>query len=122
MKLLILDEVWEDSVHCQGFMLLTEEEFETWTGWAKEYACAEFDFSTTQGLKYNSYDEMMRRIEVKDISDEEAGFLTRTFPVDRNEKTWGIFPMEFERMGWDLKGYHGLSGEPGRWAPPPTSP
>lgn len=95
MKLLILNDNWADEIECEGFMVVTEEEYKDWNDWLDKQTDFEFSIGTNEDLCYDDKADLLSKVTVKDISDDEAKYLTDTLG-----KWFGIFPMNLDTMGW----------------------
>ena len=96
MKLLILNDNWADEIDCEGFMVVTEEEYKKWSDWLDKKKTFWFSIGTNEDLEYKDKADLLSKITVKDISDDEAIFLTGTLG-----KWFGIFPMDLDMLDWD---------------------
>jgi hypothetical protein len=98
-KLLVkFDSNWADEMDIDGFMVMTQDEWDQYKAHTKKFfeqlgeRSWSFGIGTNEEIEYESHDEFIRELKVEEITDVEYESLAHLFKYYDGTVQFGFFP------------------------------
>lgn len=106
MKFVSFSRDWADEFNAYGFALMTDDQWKLYESELKSRNSLSYFFGTNEGWEDETGQSFLDDMEVSDITDDQAKFLTEIFKLTQysweNFLSWGQFPyFDFEEIDND---------------------